>query len=361
MMSQTAYLVLQNGRVFKGKRFGSAGDAMGELVFTTSMTGYLETISDPSYYGQIVVQTFPLIGNYGVIPEDFEAPEPRLKAYLVRECCEYPSNFRCTGTLNRYLQSAGIVGLYDLDTRALTKMIREAGVMNACILDSLDAVDETINALANFCIRGAVNQVSCSERQVFRAKESKRKVVLWDFGAKENIQRELLKRGCDVIKVPAWTKAEAILAEHPDGIMLSNGPGDPAENQPIVDELKTVCKAGIPIFGICLGHQLLALANGFATEKLKYGHRGENQPVKDMMSGRIYISSQNHGYTVCNQPHPNAEMRFVNVNDGTCEGISYLHIPAFSAQFHPEGYAGPRDTMMLFDEFVEQMEDKKCR
>ena len=361
MTSQTAYLVLQNGRVFKGKRFGSRASAMGEIVFTTSMTGYLETLSDPSYYGQFVVQTFPTIGNYGVIPEDFESPRPHLKAYIVREHCEYPSNFRCIGTLDHHLQSTGTIGLYDMDTRALTKTIREAGVMNACILDSLDAIDETINALANFSIQGAVNRVTCKARQVFHAEKHKRTVVLWDFGTKDTIQRELLKRGCDVIRVPAQTKAEAILADHPDGIMLSNGPGDPKDNPSIIQEIKAICASNIPIFGICLGHQLLALANGMTSEKMKYGHRGENQPVKDTTTGRVYITSQNHGYALRYQPDSNIDMRFVNVNDGTCEGLSYRTIPAFSVQFHPEACAGPLDTLMLFDEFIERMEEKTCR
>ncbi len=357
-MEQKAYLVLENGTVLEGKRFGAEADVTGEIVFTTAMTGYLETLTDPSYYGQIVVQTFPLIGNYGVIPSDFESAAPCLKAYIVREWCQDPSNFRSEGVLDAFLKSAGIVGLYDIDTRALTRIIREAGVMNAQIVSSREKADR--EALKRYTVAGAVNAVSCRE-PVPPAAEGTRNVVLWDFGAKANIRRELEKRGCAVTTVPASATAEAIAAMKPDGVMLSNGPGDPAENTGIIEELAKLCKTGIPLFGICLGHQLLALSQGAETVKLKYGHRGANQPVRDTETGRVYITSQNHGYAVVGDSLPaGARLSFVNANDGTAEGIVYDNMPAFSVQFHPEACGGPLDTGFLFDRFMENIDRAKA-
>lgn len=358
---QKAYLVLENGKVFEGRRFGAAGDITGEIVFTTAMTGYLETLTDPSYYGQIVVQTFPLIGNYGVIPSDFESASPALKAYIVREWCQEPSNFRSEGVLGAFLESAGIVGLYGLDTRALTRIIREYGVMNARIVSSLEEADACLPALKEYKVEGAVDAVTC-RRPIPPSGEGVRKVVLWDFGAKANIRRELEKRGCAVTTVPAGTTAAEIAGMNPDGVMLSNGPGDPAENTAIIKELRKVCEYKIPLFGICLGHQLLALSQGAKTAKLKYGHRGANQPVRDTETGRVYITSQNHGYAVLADSLPdNARMSFVNANDGTAEGIVYRNMPAFSVQFHPEASAGPLDTGFLFDRFVEAMDQHRSR
>ena len=355
-MEQKAYLVLENGTVLEGKRFGAEADVTGEIVFTTAMTGYLETLTDPSYYGQIVVQTFPLIGNYGVIPSDFESAAPCLKAYIVREWCQDPSNFRSEGVLDAFLKSAGIVGLYDIDTRALTRIIREAGVMNAQIVSSREKADR--EALKRYTVAGAVNAVSCRE-PVPPAAEGTRNVVLWDFGAKANIRRELEKRGCAVTTVPASATAEAIAAMKPDGVMLSNGPGDPAENTGIIEELAKLCKTGIPLFGICLGHQLLALSQGAETVKLKYGHRGANQPVRCLATDRVYISSQNHGYTVDMEQLPeNAKVTFVNLNDGTCEGLEYTDIPAISVQFRPGDGEDKLDTGFLFDQFINMMEGK---
>lgn len=360
-MASAAYLVLENGAVFEGQPFGApTGEGrMGEVVFTTGMTGYLETLTDPSYYGQIVVQTFPLIGNYGVITPDFESAALHLKGYVVKECCEHPSNFRSEGTLGALLADRGVVGICGVDTRALTKIIREAGVMNGTIVCDPDKADLT--ALGKFSAAAAVASVSTKEVNVAFPEKPQRRVVLWDFGVKQNIVRCLTARGCEVVTVPHSYSAEQITACNPDGVMLSNGPGDPTENAEVVAELGKLLSRGLPTFGICLGHQLLALAMGARTEKLKYGHRGGNQPVKDVQSGSVAITTQNHGYAVVagSIPQDVARMRYVNANDGTCEGIDYLSVPAFSVQFHPEAAAGPMDTAFLFDRFVSLMEEKK--
>ncbi len=353
-------ILLENGMVFEGQGFGAEGDVTGEIVFTTGMTGYLETLTDQSYHGQIVLQTFPLIGNYGVIPADFESASVGPLAYIVKTPCQDPSNFRSEGTLGAFLREKGVVGLYGIDTRALTKIIREQGVMNGRITAaSPDAV--SFDAIRSYTIENAVRSVSCNKPMHFRADQTKYTVALFDFGLKENIKRELLKRGCDVWVLPSETPPEDVVRLLPDGIMLSNGPGDPADNATIIAHLKTLLRADIPIFGICLGHQLLALANGFATHKLKYGHRGANQPVKHLQNGRVYITSQNHGYAVTSESidaHV-ADPWFVNVNDRTCEGIRYKNAPAFSVQFHPEACGGPHDTAFLFDLFIESMEGRK--
>ncbi len=356
-MEQRIYLTLENGTVFQGKSFGARRQVTGEVVFTTAMTGYLETLTDPSYYGQMVVHTFPLIGNYGVIPADFESPAPQLTAYIVREWCQAPSNFRCEGDLDTFLKEKGIVGMYGIDTRALTRIIREHGVMNAKLTLEEPDIPAIQKELADFSIRNAVASVSISEKEVLYPEKKVRKVVLWDFGAKKNIGQELAKRGCEVVCMPQNSTAEEILGEKPDGIMLSNGPGDPQENVQVVEQLRKLCQSGIPMFGICLGHQLLALAQGATTEKLKYGHRGGNQPVKNLKTGRVYITSQNHGYAVVADSLPDtAELRYINANDGTCEGVSYHNMPAFSVQFHPEASCGPHDTMFLFDEFIQKID-----
>ena len=360
LIVQKAYLILENGTILEGKSFGAAGEAIGEIVFTTAMTGYLETLTDPSYYGQIVVQTFPLIGNYGVIPEDFESECPHVKAYIVRDWCQEPSNFRCEGDLDTFLKQHNIVGLYGIDTRQLTKIVRESGVMNGKIVPEGSSLGLT--DLKNYTIVEAVKNTTCSEEKTFEPEgEVKRKVVLYDFGAKHNIGRELVKRGCEVTVVPAYTKAERIKELAPDGIMLSNGPGDPAENVEIIEELKKLSEMKIPTFGICLGHQLLALAHGAMTHKLKYGHRGANHPVRDMKTGKVYISTQNHGYMVKEDSLDRkiAEVSFVNVNDGTVEGVHYLGKNAQTVQFHPEACAGPLDTDSLFDTFMNMMEVSK--
>ena len=356
-MEQPRYLILENGQVFRGRPFGATGQVIAEIVFTTAMTGYLETLTDPSYYGQMVVQAFPLVGNYGVIPADFEAENPALQAYIVRSWCQVPSNFRSEEDLDTFLLSRGIVGLWDIDTRALVKIIREYGVMNALITDDPNPNEATLQKLRNYRLTGAVAAVSGKSTATLRASENKRHVALWDFGAKRNIANELVKRDCDVTIFPAHTTAAEILARKPDGIMLSNGPGDPAENTAVIREIAKLCAVNVPIFGICLGHQLLALARGGETMKLKYGHRGANQPVQETATKRVYITSQNHGYAVKTDCLPKqSRVSFQNLNDGTCEGMEYLDIPAFSVQFHPEACAGPLDTRYLFDRFIERMD-----
>ena len=349
-MDKTAYLILENGTVFKGTSFGYEGEALGEIVFTTSMTGYLETLTDPSFFGQIVVQTFPLIGNYGVIPEDFESPECHVKGYIVREWCQDPSNFRSEGDLDTFLKEKKIPGLCGIDTRKLTKIVRECGVMNGKIAFSNEITPQLLETLKNYEIVEAVSSVSCKEKKEIKAENEKYKVLLWDFGAKANITKCLLKRNCSVLAVPYNTTAEEIIALKPDGIMLSNGPGDPKENTAVIQEIRKLYSSGIPIFGICLGHQLLALANGAETKKLKYGHRGGNQPVLALEEEAVFVTSQNHGYYVVSESLPDyARTTFINVNDKTCEGITYENQPVFSVQFHPEASAGPLDSGFLFD------------
>lgn len=359
--SKTSYLVLENGKVFKGKSFGASDDIISEIVFTTGMTGYLETLTDKSYHGQITVQTFPLIGNYGVIPKDFESSSAGPKGYIVKHWCKDPSNFRSTGNLDTFLKQQHVTGLYDIDTRALTKIVRENGVMNGMITTNPQKADT--KRIQSYKIINAVEAVSVKKPYTVTIENSKYTVALLDFGLKENMKRELLKCGCNVIVLPYNTKPEEIMQLAPDGIMLSNGPGDPSDNTEIVNNLKSLMKEGIPIFGICLGHQLLALANGCTTTKLKYGHRGANQPVKDTETGRVYITSQNHGYAVVGDSldMSKAKITFVNVNDQTCEGIDYTNFPspAFSVQFHPEACSGPKDTAFLFNKFILFMEVKK--
>ena len=370
-----AWLILADGTVFEGSSIGATGSTIGETVFTTGMTGYLETLTDPSYYGQIVTQTFPLIGNYGDIPLDYESKKSWGRGYIVRELCDQPSNFRCEGDLNNFLKAQNIVGICGIDTRALTKRLRESGVMNGMIISGLEACPEVTPALLEeikaYKIEQAVESVqsnsvippldggiftsqSGTDCRVKPDNDIKYHIVLWDFGAKANIQRELEKRGCKVTVLPCTATADEILALKPDGLMLSNGPGDPADNTGIIEEIRKLCDTGtLPIFGICLGHQMLALARGCKTSKLKYGHRGGNHPCKDTETNRVYITSQNHGYAVENTSLPAcAKMSFFNVNDGTVEGITYTDIPAFSVQFHPEACGGPHDTNFLFDRFI---------
>ncbi len=356
-MDNKVYICLANGDIFEGKSFGAKGEVLGELVFTTGMGGYIETLTDPSYYGQIVMQTFPLIGNYGFIEEDQESEKSAVSAYIVREYCKEPSNFRCGYTLEKYLENNNIVGVYDVDTREITKTIREYGVMNAVITDDPDKVD--MEKLKAYRVTDAVKSVSCTKPYMSASDEHKYNVVLIDYGTKKNIVRELNKRGCNVAVVPHDTKAQDILALDPDGIMLSNGPGDPEENTEAISELaKLVGKK--PIFAICLGHQLLALALGASTTKLKYGHRGVNQPVKNLETGRTFISSQNHGYAVVNESVENigGKISYINANDGTCEGVDYPDKSAFSVQFHPEACSGPHDTRFIFDKFTDMMGGK---
>ena len=355
------YLILKDGTVFRGEAIGASGTVIGEAVFTTAMCGYLMTLTDPSYYGQIVAHTFPMIGNYGAIEADSESAQPRLAGYVVRELCGAGSNFRKEGELDDYLKRKGIVGIAGIDTRALTRKIRSSGVMNAMICDDVKNLPQKLAAIKKFKVERAVEETSCASACTVNVSdaEHKYKVVLYDFGAKLNIERELISRGCAVVRVPFDTTAEQALAYAPDGIMLSNGGGNPADNTAVIAEIAKLCKSGVPMFGICLGHQLMALANGASTVKLKYGHRGGNQPVKDLVTGRTYITSQNHGYAVkgASVDPAIAAVRFVNANDKTVEGIDYLNAPAFSVQFHPEACGGPKDTESLFERFIKLMEE----
>lgn len=355
MKFSKAYITLQNGSTFTGMRFGADGEAMGELVFTTGMTGYIETLTDPSYYGQIVIQTFPLIGNYGIIPADCESKKPWVSAYIVREKCDFPSNFRCEETLDGYLKDNNVIGIYGVDTRELTKIVRETGVMNAAITSKpLSDFDK----IKNYKILNAVKSVTVNEATE-TGNENGLKIAVWDFGAKDNIVRELVKRGCRCIRVPSYYTAEQILALKPDGLMLTNGPGDPAENEGVIENIKKLA-GKLPIFGICLGHQLFALAMGGKTKKMKYGHRGANQPVKNLTTGRVYISSQNHGYEVVSESLKGVgELSYINANDGTCEGFDYPELNAYTVQFHPEACGGPRDAEFLFDKFIKNVKEGK--
>ncbi|MCI9461958.1 MAG: glutamine-hydrolyzing carbamoyl-phosphate synthase small subunit [Oscillibacter sp.] len=325
---------------------------VGELVFTTGMCGYVETLTDPSYAGQIVLQTYPLIGNCGIIPEDFEG-DCHVRGYVVRERCDHPSNFRSEGDLDGFLKERGVPGLYGVDTRQLTRILRESGVMNALICDQ---VPPDLSVLRSYSVSGAVEAVTRKEAAVFPPEggSPRFRVALLDYGAKRNITQELRKRGCEVTVFPASTAAETVLAMEPDGVMLSNGPGDPAENVYQIAQIQKLL-GKVPLFGICLGHQLTALAAGGKTYKLKYGHRGVNQPVRDLGGPRTYITSQNHGYAVDAGSVKRGRVSFANANDGTCEGLDYPGLRAFTVQFHPEARGGPRDTAFLFDRFVEWM------
>ena len=360
-MSKKIYLQLEDGTIYEGRSFGAPliKNVIAEIVFTTAMTGYVETLSDPSYYGQMLVQTFPLVGNYGVNPYDFESKKLHLSAYIVHEHCLNPSNFRNRFDLDKLLIENNIPGICNIDTRALTKKLRSNGVMIGCLCSSPLSPKE-VTALKNWKITDAVKHVSTATATHYYSILPKYHVVLWDFGAKENILRSLLHLNCDVTVVPASTTCNEILSLKPDGIILSNGPGDPKDNVTILLELQKLCACDIPIFGICLGHQLLALANGGDTEKMKYGHRGSNQPVKDTKTEKTYITSQNHGYAVKTyRIPPFSNISFINVNDHTCEGIEYHLFPGFSVQFHPEACGGPHDTEFLFQKFIDLMEGAK--
>ncbi|MDK2810668.1 MAG: carbamoyl-phosphate synthase small subunit [Petroclostridium sp.] len=351
-----AILALEDGSIFKGNSFGAEGEVIGEIVFNTGMTGYQEILTDPSYCGQIVTMTYPLIGNYGVNIDDFESIKPQVKGFIVRELCKTPSNWRSTETLNEYLKRYNIIGIEGIDTRALTRILRDKGTMNGIIsTDPNFDIRQRLDEIKNFRINNPVDEVTCKEIQKYPGEGYK--VAVIDLGAKANIIRSLVNRGCDVIVFPARSSADEILRHNPDGIMLSNGPGDPKDCSEVIKNIKKLMDSGKPIFGICLGHQLTALANGADTQRLKYGHRGCNHPVKDIKKDLTYITSQNHGYTIveASLDKTKAEISHINMNDGTIEGVRYKDRPVFTVQFHPEASPGPKDTAYLFDEFLELM------
>ena len=368
-----AYLVLANGMVFAGKSIGCPGTTVGEVVFATGMVGFEETLTDPSYYGQIITQTYPLIGNYGMNSEDKESDRVWARGYIVREACTAPSNFRCETTLDAFLKQQGVIGIEGIDTRCLTRTLRESGVMNGAITTEFDpnADAEQLAALMAeikpYAVTGAVAAVTCQQAETFEPTaglaegEQPLHVALLDLGCKKNIVRCLCKRGCRVTVLPGTATAADLAALHADGLMLSNGPGDPAENVGIIQNIREMLDTGIPAFGICLGHQLTALAAGAKTTKLKYGHRGANQPATEFATGRTFITSQNHGYAVVGDTLPAnvGAVSHINANDKTCEGVAYTKWNCFTVQFHPEASGGPKDTEYLFDRFVERMKQAK--
>lgn len=351
-----AFLILEDGTVFSGTSIGSTREVISEIVFNTSMTGYLEVLTDPSYAGQAVTMTYPLIGNYGICRKDMESLKAWPDGYIVRELSRIPSNFRSEISIQQFLSENDIPGICGIDTRALAKILREKGTMNGMITTKEYAdISEVIPRIKEYSVKGVVNKVTCKEKYTIEGNGPK--VALMDFGAKKNIARSLNERGCEVTVYPAGTSAEEILAAKPDGIMLSNGPGDPKECVDIIEQIKKLYASNVPIFAICLGHQLMALATGADTHKLKYGHRGANHPVKDLRTGKVYISSQNHGYVVDDNTL-NADIAkpaFENVNDKTNEGLEYAGKKIFTVQFHPEACAGPQDTAYLFDRFMDMM------
>ncbi len=392
-----AFLILEDGTVFEGTHIGAHREIISEIVFNTSMAGYLEVLTDPSYAGQAVCMTYPLIGNYGVCRDDMESVRPWLDGFIVRELSEIPSNFRCDQSIQDFLEEYDIPGIAGIDTRALTRILREKGTMNGMITtDENFDFGEILPRLKAYTTGKVVEKVTCGEKYTVPASQSledngpisgsavfnkadyeagKReprpslvterngaglKVALLDLGAKGNIPRSLAQRGCEVTVYPATTPASEILAAHPDGIMLSNGPGDPKDCGSIIDEIRKLYESDVPIFAICLGHQLMALATGADTFKMKYGHRGGNHPVKDLATGRVYISSQNHGYVVdTDKLDPRiATPAFVNVNDGTNEGLAYTGKNIFTVQFHPEACPGPQDSGYLFDRFINMMKGR---
>jgi carbamoyl-phosphate synthase small subunit len=350
-----AFLALEDGTVFEGSSFGAVGEVIGEFVFNTGMTGYQEVLTDPSYCGQIVTMTYPLIGNYGVNLEDIESAKPQVKGFVVREMCKTPSNWRSLETLSEYLARNNIIGIEGIDTRALTRILRDRGTMKGILsTDPEFKLENRIEKIKEYRIENPVLQVTVDQMRHFAGNGPK--VALLDYGIKRNIVRSLLTRNCEVYLFPATATAEEILAVEPDGIMLSNGPGDPKD---CVHQIETIREliGKKPLFGICLGHQLTALAMGGDTEKLKYGHRGCNHPVKDMERDLTYITSQNHGYTIIENSLDKARMivSHRNMNDGTVEGVRYTDVPVFTVQFHPEASPGPADTAYLFDRFLEMM------
>lgn len=358
-----ATLILANGSVFRGQSIGAAADCVCEMVFNTSMTGYQEILTDPSYAGQGIVMSYPLIGNYGVNHEDNESLRPWASALVVRHLAPRGSNFRCEGDLDAYLKEYGITGIEGVDTRALTRILRSQGTMNGMITCAEHFhVEDCLARIRAYRVAGTVERVTRSAPQVYPAvAEQRLRVALMDYGVKQNMIRCLQDRGCQVTVYPAQTPARTILEGGYDGVMLSNGPGDPADNTGIIKEIRALYDSDLPLFAVCLGHQLLALATGASTRKMTFGHRGGNHPVRDVASGRAFITSQNHGYVVTRDSVDPAvaDISHVNVNEGSVEGLQYKRPNCFTVQFHPEAAPGPKDTENLFDRFVEMMLKRK--
>lgn len=355
MYKQNRQLILEDGTIYKGYGFGAETEMRGEVVFNTAMTGYQETLSDPSYNGQIVTFTYPLIGNYGINRDDYETINPTIKGMVVREICHKPSNFRQEFTLDEVLKELDIPGIAGIDTRSLTRKIRQAGTIKGIITSIEKNPDEVLADLRSKDL--PTDQIAqVSTKKSFMSSGRGYRVVLVDCGAKSGIVRELNARDCDIIVMPHNSTAKEILRQKPDGIMLSNGPGDPTDVPETIETIKELI-AKVPIFGICMGHQLVALASGAKTYKLKFGHRGANQPVKNILTGKVDITSQNHGYAVdiASLKDTDLELTHIAVNDGTCEGVRHKKYPVFSVQYHPEASPGPHDPNYLFDEFINNM------
>jgi carbamoyl-phosphate synthase small subunit len=363
-LSKTALLALEDGRVFRGRAWGADGEAAGEMVFNTSMTGYQEVLTDPSYAGQIVCMTYPLIGNYGVNSADAESSRPHVEAFVVRESSRVASNWRAEETLDSYLKRWQITAIEHIDTRALVRHIRNKGAMRA-VLSSVDLNEESLIEKARLSLpmqkRELASQVTTEKIYEFSAEgEPKFHIVCYDFGVKTNSLRKFAKLGCRITVVPSDTPAEKVLALKPDGIFLSNGPGDPSAMQMVVAEIKKIIAANTPTFGICLGHQLLGHAFGGETYKLLFGHRGGNQPIKDLVEGRVEITAHNHGFALAaDSLPPEVEITHVNLNDNTVAGLKHRNLPIFSVQYHPEAAPGPHDAEHHFRRFVELMEQRR--
>ena len=341
---------------FEGERIGYNVDTACEVVFNTGMVGYIETFTDPSYAGQGIVMTYPLIGNYGIIPEDTESDKIWAKAVFIHELAEFESNFRTKENLEKFLRDYKIPGLTNINTRKLTKILRDAGTMKGYITSNINDIDDIMQKIKEYEVGKVVDIVTSKEIKVY-GKGKKKKVALMDYGFKHNIVNSLLKRDVEVTVFPADTPAEEIIAMKPDGIMLSNGPGDPKDCEFQIKNVKKLYDTNIPILGICLGHQLMGIALGAKTAKLKYGHRGPNHPVKDLKEDRVHITSQNHGYYILDESINKdvAEISHINLNDGTVEGLRYKNKKIFTVQFHPEACPGPEDTAYIFDEFIDMM------
>ncbi len=353
---RTARLILEDGLEFVGEGFGATGESFGEVVFNTGMTGYQEVLTDPSYCGQIVTMTYPLIGNYGVNVDDMESQRPHVFGFVVREFSPEPSHFMAMASLEDYLIRYGIIGISGIDTRKLTRAIRNEGTMKAVLTTNDTPIEELLRRLEEPLMRDQIDRVTTPT--IYRAPGEGKRVVAMDFGMKSGVVRSLLARGCDVVVVPARTTAEEILLWKPDGVMLSNGPGDPRDAEYAITTVKNLL-GKVPVFGICLGHQLLALACGATTEKMRFGHRGVNHPVKDLRTGRVAISSQNHGYMVDSKSLEGTDLvlTHINQNDGTVEGLAHAKYPAFCVQYHPEARPGPDDSDYLFDDFMRMMDE----